>query len=115
MVINLAAPKGNKYASGGRREGAGRNPDWLKEQTRGIVKKDKLVERLALIANGGLIDQPLTNGEIIPLPAPVAEQRKAILDLLDRGFGKVTQPVSGEDGGPLTIKVVSYSGNNNPA
>jgi len=78
---------------GGKRPGAGRPLDWLKEHTREIIRKDKLVERLAKIASGQNIDQPLTNGEIVPFPAPVAEQRKAILDLLERGYGKPEQMV----------------------
>ena len=82
---------GNTLRLGTTNPNAGRTPDWLRAHTRDIIEKDKLVERLALIARGGLIDQPLNNGEIIPLPAPVAEQRKAILDLLERGYGKPDQ------------------------
>jgi hypothetical protein len=78
---------------GGRRPGAGRPLDWLKEQTRDIIRKDKLVERLAKIASGQDIEQPISNGEVISVPAPVAEQRKAILDLIERGFGKPEQTV----------------------
>lgn len=95
-------PAGSKP---GGNPGSGRTPDWLREHTRGIIQKDELVERLALIANGGLIEQPLSNGEIIPLPAPVAEQRKAILDLLDRGYGKPHQSV--EVTGDATTELAS--------
>lgn len=98
--INVAFQKGHKLAPGGKREGAGRPGDWLRKYTQRIVKRDKLIARLALIARGGDIPQPLNNGEVVPIPAPVAEQRKAILDLLERGYGKVTQPLehSGEIG-----------------
>lgn len=103
----------DRRGKGGKREGSGRSPDWLKEYTRTIVEKDKLVDRLAQIARGENIEQPLSNGEVVPIPAPVAEQRKAILDLLERGWGKATQPVSGEDGGAIVFKVIRY-GNNDP-
>jgi hypothetical protein len=83
-------PAGSKP---GGNPGSGRTPDWLKAHTRDIIEKDELVERLALIARGDNIDQPLSNGEVVPIPAPVAEQRKAILDLLDRGYGKPHQSV----------------------
>lgn len=102
-------------AKGGKRANAGRKPDWLKEQTRNIIDREKLIDRLALIASGKDIPQPIANGEVIPIPAPVSEQRKAILDLIERGYGKVTQPVSGDDGGPIVIKVVNYSRDNDPA
>lgn len=93
---NYGVPKfavGNQVRLGTTNPNAGRTPDWLRQYTRNIIEKDKLVERLALIASGGLIEQPLNNGEIIPLPAPVAEQRKAILDLLERGYGKPDQTI----------------------
>lgn len=93
----MAFQKGHKLAPGGAREGAGRPLDWLKEQTRDIIRKDKLVERLGLIASGKDIPQPLSNGEVVPIPAPVAEQRKAILDLLERGYGKVETTIELND------------------
>jgi hypothetical protein len=30
--------------------------------------------------------------------------------LIDRGWGKATQPVSGEDGAPITVQIVKYAG-----
>jgi hypothetical protein len=36
------------------------------------------------------------------------EAAMAANSLLDRGWGKPTQQVSGEDGGPVTIQVVRY-------
>lgn len=96
----MAFKNGNKHGHGGSRPGAGRDPDWIKTYTRGIVEKKKLIDRLGLIAEGGDILQPLNNGEVVPIPAPVSEQRKAIIDLIERGWGKVTQPLehSGEIG-----------------
>lgn len=34
--------------------------------------------------------------------------------LLDRGFGKPTQPLSGPDGEPITFNVISYASNRRP-
>ncbi len=101
----MAFQKGHKLAPGGKRKDAGRDPDWLKQQVRDIIGKDKLVQRLAQIARGDNIDQPLSNGEVVPIPAPVAEQRKAILDLLERGYGKVVQGIehSGDVAGRIVI------------
>jgi hypothetical protein len=33
----------------------------------------------------------------------------AAKELLDRGHGKATQPVSGADGGPLIVEIVKYA------
>jgi hypothetical protein len=84
--------KGHKLARGGARPGAGQPEKAFREMCQGIVTKKMLADRLTKIATGEDIDQPLSNGEIVPLPAPVSEQRKAILDLLDRAYGKPIQP-----------------------
>lgn len=33
----------------------------------------------------------------------------AAKELLDRGHGKAAQPITGEDGGPLTVQVVRFA------
>lgn len=84
---------GNPGGPGGARPGAGRPSNAIRGYCQGIVERKKLVERLSEIAEGADIPQPISNGEVIPIPAPVAEQRKAISDLIDRAYGKPEQSV----------------------
>lgn len=103
-------------AKGGKREGAGRSPDWLREKCRAIFEKNKLADFMGDVAMGKEFPQLATGeGEVLPLPPSIKDRRAAVEWLADRGFGKVTQPVSGEDGGPITIKVVNYSRDNDPS
>lgn len=93
--------KGHKHATGGAREGAGRQPDWLKEKCREIVAKEKLIEFMGDVAAGKDFPQLATGeGEVLPLPPSIKDRRAAVEWLVDRGFGKVTQPLehSGEIG-----------------
>lgn len=80
------SPKGGNPRSG-------RPLNWVREFAQEVTRKDKLIERLAIIATGQDIPQPISNGEVIPIPAPVSEQRKAILDILAYGFGKPEQSI----------------------
>ena len=93
MPIKKGLVTNEKGAPKGGQPGAGRPLNWVKELARDIVRKDKLLERLAIIARGEDIPQPISNGEVISIPAPVSEQRKAILDIVERGFGKVEQGI----------------------
>lgn len=83
--------KGNKAAIGNK-GGHGRSPDWLKQKCREIVERDELIEFLGKVARGDSVEQVVTSqGEVLPVPAPVSERRKAALDLIERGWGKVKQ------------------------
>lgn len=79
-------------APGGRRDNSGRKPDWLKEKCRKLVSEKNLVGFLAKVASGENFEQVINSeGDILPLPAPLKERLKAVEILLDRGFGKVPQ------------------------
>ena len=79
-------------AMGGKREGAGRPSDWLKEKCREIVTKHKIIEFLADVATGENVEQAVGNeGEVISVPAAVRDRIKATELLLDRGYGKADQ------------------------
>lgn len=83
----------------GNKGGSGRPPDWLKEHCRGIVDKLKLIERLGKIGSGANVDSTTTiDGRIVPIPAPMTAQVKAIQELLDRGFGRPDQSIGLTDG-----------------
>jgi hypothetical protein len=43
--------------------------------------------------------------------APPAARVQAAQALLDRGWGKPTQAITGADGGPLTIEIVRFADN----
>lgn len=70
----------------------GKDADWLKEKCRELVKRHKIVDFLAQVANGESVEQAVGNqGEVISVPAAVRDRIKATELLLDRGFGKPDQ------------------------
>lgn len=74
---------------GGKRDGAGRHPSWLKEVCRKAVDKHDLIGKLIKIGKGDDVETVVSiSGAKVQVPAPIREQRGAINDLLDRGFGK---------------------------
>lgn len=84
--------EGNKQATGGARPGSGRKPDAFKQMLdtafRNVVSQramNKVVDKLLTQAKEGDV--------------------RAIGLLMDRMVGKVPQPVTGEDGGALVIRV----------
>ena len=86
--------KGNKLAKGGARKGSGKPPDWLRIKCQRLISDKKIVERLASIAAGELMDTTtLMDCRLIPVPAPMQAQVKAAQELLDRGFGKPVQSI----------------------
>lgn len=113
---SMAFTQGHKLAHGGARNGAGRKADEFKSKARKIGDPLKILQFYWDVANGKELEQVVTDGGVsIAVPAPVKDRLKAGELYLDRVIGKVTQVISGEDGGPLTIKVVNYSANNDPA
>lgn len=87
---------------GGKREGSGRPPDWLKAKCQDLIDKNKVLEFLASVANGDDVEQAVgAEGEVIRVPAAVRDRIKASEVLLERGFGKVPQALehSGEING----------------
>jgi hypothetical protein len=87
-------------ALGGARPGAGRpkgKPNKANLEVRELARvygPDAIAE-LARIA--GLTKQPGSDNE--------GTRVAAIKELIDRGYGKATQPITGEDGGPLALMV----------
>jgi hypothetical protein len=87
--------------TGGRREGAGRPAGALNKATRDI-------KALAQQQGPAAIARLVTLGGLLPGGMHKAEsegaQIAAIKELLDRGYGKATQPLSGDpDGPPLAV------------
>lgn len=94
---------------GGKREGAGAKPNWLKEKCQELVESNGLLEFLVQVATGVDVEQAVgSEGEVIRVPASVRDRIKATELLLDRGFGKVPQALehSGEVGGNQRMVLV---------
>lgn len=101
-------PKGSKPGSG-----VGRKPDWLKEKCRKIIGDAKLVEFLGKVAGGANTEQVVTDqGETLSVPAPIKDRLRAVEMLLDRGYGKASQPIehSGDSGSRLIFVHPSQEG-----
>lgn len=63
-----------------------------------------IIERLARLS-GILVDE---NGEPIKGAESEATQAMTMKELLDRGYGKATQIIAGDDDAPLTINLVKF-------
>lgn len=93
-------------AKGGAREGAGRTPEWLKAECDKILDKCKLFEFLGSVVAGEDVEQAVGDqGETIRIPPAVRDRLRAAEMLLDRRFGKASQPLehSGETGSRIVI------------
>lgn len=92
---------GVKRANGGRREGAGRKPDWLKLTCQKILDKDKLLQYLAGVAAGREIEQQVvvvrdgrdSHTEVVDVRCSTKDRLRALEMILERGWGKPAQPV----------------------
>lgn len=98
---------------GGKREGAGRKPDWLRDQCKKLVDRHQLLEFLANVAAGIETQQVVVksgphNSDIEEIPCDTKDRLHAVEMLLDRGYGKAPQSIemSGPGGGPITWKIV---------
>lgn len=81
-------------APGGKRNGAGRKPDWLIAQCQEIVEDSKLLEFLASVVKGEDVEQAVGDqGETIRIPPAVRDRLRAAEMLLDRAYGKAGQPI----------------------
>lgn len=81
--------KGHKFAKGGKREGAGRQPDWFRKRCAEIVEKKKLVEFIGRVAAGEEVESKLSkDGDVVELPVSIHDRLYASEMLFDRGFGK---------------------------
>lgn len=95
-------------APGGRREGSGRKADWLQKECASIVEKRELLVFLGDVAEGKPVKQMIAvDGKIGvgKVSADVKDRLRALDILLDRGWGKASQPVelSGEVTGRIVV------------
>lgn len=101
----MAFKKRNKLASGGKRKGAGRAPDWFRQKCESIISRNKLVEFMADVANGEKVDRYVTEfGHVVDVPASVKDRMRAVEFLSDRAFGKATE--HHELSGSLTLESI---------
>ena len=89
------APKGHKGSPG-------RQPDWLRERCRKLVKRHELVEYLADVAKGKAIEPrrltDILTGKVTVVmePASTKDRTKAVELLLNRGWGFPAQTVESD-------------------
>ena len=83
---------------------------WLKNHCRKRIVERGIIDRLVSIAAGDPVDEPKSWGSAdayavnkpkAKVPAPMAVQVAAIKELLDRGYDKSAQAVTGADGQAL--------------
>jgi|WetSurMetagenome_2_1015567.scaffolds.fasta_scaffold53564_4 hypothetical protein len=106
--------KGNKNALGHSGKGTGRPPDWLKKKCQELVDRNKLIDWLASVASGKENETVISQGETYTIPASQDTRLRALNMLLDRGYGKVPQPVTGENGVPIVVTLTNYGSNPHP-
>lgn len=98
--------KGNKLGSGGRREGAGRQPDWFRKRCAEIIEKKKLVEFVGRVAAGEEVEHKVTkDGDIVEVAVSAHDRLMACEMLFDRGFGKPI-PMNPEEGWKAPLEQV---------
>lgn len=97
---------------GGKREGAGRKPDWLKTKCAGLVDRNKLLEFVARVASGEetqtvVIKSGPQNSSTEEIPCDTKDRLHAVEMLLERGYGKPAQALemSGPGGGPISWNI----------
>ena len=116
----MAFKKGHpKYpGTGGKREGSGRKPDWLREKCQKLIEKNNLLDFLCNVATGTSYHQPGGEDSYFG-PAPVRDRIRATEMLIDRAYGKVPVPIAGQDKDgnivPVIVNVVDYGRNNHSA
>lgn len=80
---------------GGKRKGAGRPHDWLKEKCQEAIDKNKLIDFLTRVATGEETESHVTkDGDVVDIPMGGMVRLKATEMLMDRGFGKPQQEVA---------------------
>lgn len=87
--------------NGGKREGAGRKPDWLKLRCQKLIDRHKLLDYLARVAAGKETEQRSTKDGAVTVEVSAHDRLHALEMLLDRGFGKASQPMMHDVGGTL--------------
>lgn len=117
------AEKDSRIAHGGKREGAGRKPDWYKRECERLIRSNRLLERLGKLAAGKAIEVQTTQWvdgkkKKDGTPGPkvqklITERHAAKFDtqiyavdkLMERAWGKPRQEIE-HIGGALEIDIV---------
>ena len=86
---------GNTAKKGKASPGSGRTPDWLRAKCQALIDKNKLIEFLADVGSGEYMENIFDGSTKTGLmrSADAKDRIRAIEILLDRGFGKATQPL----------------------
>lgn len=84
---------------GGKREGAGRKPDWFKEKCAALASHEDVLDFLGRVVRGDPIEEKVlnkgsTNPISVMVSASVDSRIHAWEKLCDRGFGKPTQELA---------------------
>lgn len=92
---------------GGKRDGAGRPPDWLKQQCQKIVDRSKLLDLLDRIANGEESESHVTkDGDVVEIPMSGMVRLKATEMLLDRAYGKTMPSLEVPGSGNRSYRII---------
>jgi hypothetical protein len=98
---------GNPTGKGGKRPGAGRPPEWLRDKCREIIDRQELIDFVGNVA-AGLPFKAMIGSTEMKVSADVKERLKAVEMLKEWGFGKAAQPLTGADDGPLIVERVFF-------
>lgn len=94
-------------AHGGKRDGSGRKPDWLKEKCKKLIDKHKLLEYVARVAAGEETeDRADKEGNAYTVGVSTTDRLHAFDLLMQRGFGKAIQAVEVSGSVKTTYNIV---------
>jgi hypothetical protein len=102
--IKMNPPKTRPH--GGKREGAGRKPDWLKEKCKKLIDRKKLLDYLARVAAGEETEERATKYGAVTVAVSAHDRMHAIELLMDRGFGKALQAVEHSGSVATTFNII---------
>lgn len=92
---------------GGKRDGSGRKPDWLKEKCASLVDRNKILEFVADVAAGTETEIHYDKlGHAFEAACSIKDRLHASEILLERGFGKPVQGVELSGNVATTFDVV---------
>ena len=81
--------KGNKFAKGGPRPGAGPKPSWYKKRCESLLQEWRLLDFLGEVARGSTVDRIVkANGRVLKISSSIRDRITAIVELRDAAFGR---------------------------
>ena len=100
-----------EYIQTGTDKKGGKKGYWKNKRPKLVTEESEIrfyLENLVAIANGDMEDDqdPGATYYFITTKEP---SNQAVDSMLDRTFGRATQPVCGEDGGAIEVTVVKYA------